>query len=83
MNYPPYSLIVLMGVPIGLLGVFLVWPLKDAPLVDRPGLFDIHPANIVDAADDGIYNNRSMILTEECVAGVFSLPNRTATAVCY
>lgn len=76
MKYAPYSLLLLMSVPICLLGVLLVWPPKEAPSVETPVKFYSHRASIADTVDDDIHDARVMTVNGEPSASVLPLPYR-------
>ncbi|MEP4547452.1 MAG: hypothetical protein ABJ000_14840 [Saccharospirillum sp.] len=76
MKYAPYSLLLLMSVPIGLLVMLLVWPPKETPSVETPRKFYSHHASIADTVDDDIHDSSSMTVKGEPGASGLSLPYR-------
>ena len=77
MKYAPYSLLWLVSVPVCLLGIMLLWPLKEAPSVEAPGKFYIIHAGIPHTVDSGIHDTSSMAVKGEPGASDVSPPYRS------
>ena len=76
MKYTPYSLLLLMSVPVCLMGILLVWPPKEAPSVEVPGKLYIYHAGITHTVDSGIHDNGSMAVKGEPGASDVPVPYR-------